>query len=102
MGWVRLGMSKVQIVQTSPMAWPLHLFYGMGAPWDVQGSDCSDFPDGLAAAPVLWDGCALGCPRSRLFRLPRWPGRCTCSMGWVRLGMSKVQIVQTSPMAWPL
>jgi len=29
--------------------------YGMCAPDDVQGPDCSDFPGGLAAAPVLWD-----------------------------------------------
>jgi hypothetical protein len=29
--------------------------YGMGAPPDVQGPDCSDFPGGLAAAPVVWD-----------------------------------------------
>merc|ERR1712039_568147 len=29
--------------------------YGMGAPQDVQGPDCSDFPNGLAAAPVVWD-----------------------------------------------
>merc|ERR1712232_573056 len=29
--------------------------YGMGAPSDVQGPDCSDFPGGLAAAPVVWD-----------------------------------------------
>jgi len=29
--------------------------YGMGAPAGVQGPDCSDFPGGLAAAPVLWD-----------------------------------------------
>lgn len=29
--------------------------YGMGAPFDVQGPDCADFPGGLAAAPVLWD-----------------------------------------------
>jgi len=28
--------------------------YGMGAPADVQGPDCSDFPSGLATAPVLW------------------------------------------------
>lgn len=29
--------------------------YGMDAPHDVQGPDCSDFPGGLAAAPVVWD-----------------------------------------------
>merc|ERR1712232_1058076 len=29
--------------------------YGMCAPPDVQGPDCSDFPEGLAAAPVVWD-----------------------------------------------
>mmetsp|Transcript_90957 Transcript_90957/g.257598 ORF Transcript_90957/g.257598 Transcript_90957/m.257598 type:complete len:416 (+) Transcript_90957:167-1414(+) len=29
--------------------------YGMSAPRDVQGPDCVDFPNGLAAAPVLWD-----------------------------------------------
>merc|ERR1711879_1131279 len=29
--------------------------YGMSAPHDVQGPDCSDFPGGLAAAPVVWD-----------------------------------------------
>lgn len=29
--------------------------YGMRAPPDVQGPDCEDFPNGLAAAPVLWD-----------------------------------------------
>jgi len=30
-------------------------FYGMRAPAEVQGPDCADFPNGLAAAPVLWD-----------------------------------------------
>merc|ERR1712107_398052 len=30
-------------------------YYGMRAPPDVQGPDCADFPNGLAAAPVLWD-----------------------------------------------
>lgn len=30
-------------------------FYGMSAPRDVQGPDREDFPNGLAAAPVLWD-----------------------------------------------
>lgn len=29
--------------------------YGMGAPEGVQGPDCVDFPNGLAAAPVEWD-----------------------------------------------
>merc|ERR1712194_11693 len=29
--------------------------YGMFAPEGVQGPDCSDFPGGLASAPVLWD-----------------------------------------------
>merc|ERR1712050_565399 len=29
--------------------------YGMCAPENVQGPDCSDFPGGLAAAPVAWD-----------------------------------------------
>merc|ERR1712083_982913 len=30
-------------------------WYGFGAPKDVQGPDCIDFPNGIAAAPVLWD-----------------------------------------------
>lgn len=29
--------------------------YGMRAPPGVQGPDCSDFPKGLAEAPVVWD-----------------------------------------------
>lgn len=29
--------------------------YGMEAPKGVQGPDCSDFPKGLATAPVVWD-----------------------------------------------
>ena len=28
--------------------------YGMGAPRGVQGPDCSDFPSGVAEAPVTW------------------------------------------------
>jgi len=29
-------------------------FYGMRAPHGVQGPDCSDFPSGIAEAPVTW------------------------------------------------